>query len=76
MTDQADKAQNTYISSVFWTSLTLVVLYLGLLVRVGRGNQYYFLISLTLMLLVSNVCSILANTFAGYMVSPWWILPV
>jgi len=54
-----------YERTVFATSLTLIFCYSAILLRTFLGSKYRWLIWLTLMLIVSNICSILSNTFAN-----------
>lgn len=56
---------NTYENTVLATSLILIVLYTGLLYHIWKGSKYYFLILLTILLIISNIAAILADIFAN-----------
>ena len=53
-----------YYRLVFVTSSILIIAFIATLVRVMKGTKHSFLIVLTLMFAVSNLCAILSNTFA------------
>ena len=53
-----------YYRLVFVTSSILIIAFIATLARVIKGTKHSFLIVLTLMFAVSNLCAILSNTFA------------
>jgi len=53
-----------YYRTVFWTSSISIAIFLYTLFRVLKGKKHSFLIVLIVMLIISNLCAILSNTFA------------
>ena len=63
--DTQEAAGIRYTRTVFVTSLLMIVTYAVVLVKVCKGSRYLWVIVLILMLMVSNLCAILVNTFAN-----------
>ena len=62
---QLQTAENRYIRIVFVSSIIIICFYLATLARVLKGTRHLFLVVLIVMLILSNLCSILSDTFAN-----------
>ena len=61
---QLETTLTRYYRLVFYTSAILIAAFVVTLVRIFKGTRHNFLIVLSLMFIVSNLCAILSNTFA------------
>jgi hypothetical protein len=66
MSDYTDlnQAAICYYRTVFYTSMINVIAYLITLYHVMKGSNHGFLIALIVLLIVSDICAPLSNTFA------------
>lgn len=62
-----ESVSDTYFKIVFYTGLVLTAAYLLVLIRIYTGSKYKFLYLMSLMLMMSNVFAILADSFQ----KPW-----